>query len=146
MGNALPISEVSKSHMGEENLTPEIKGRRIVDLGHIVESIKRISKHPPFDCSFSDMEFTKEVRTGLSSVLHFKCKNCNIEEQIKTENPTENEHYMNVNTAAVSGAMATGVGFSQMREIFAVLDTPFMSQSTWSNRQEQVCSIHLIKN
>ncbi|KAJ8873470.1 hypothetical protein PR048_024288 [Dryococelus australis] len=48
---------------------------------------------------------------------------------------------MNVNTAAVSGSMAIGLGFSQLGEFFAALDRPFMSKSTWKSRQEQVSTV-----
>ncbi|KAJ8869792.1 hypothetical protein PR048_028800 [Dryococelus australis] len=77
----------------------ELKGRRIVDIGHMFSSIQSINDHAPFGCSFSDMEATKETCQGLATI---------------------------------------GVGFSQPGEFFAPLDMPFMSKSTWNNRQEQV--------
>ncbi|XP_074042173.1 uncharacterized protein [Leptinotarsa decemlineata] len=32
-----------------------LQGRRLADIGYLLTQIAEISKHPPFDCTFSDM-------------------------------------------------------------------------------------------
>ncbi|KAJ8894595.1 hypothetical protein PR048_007259 [Dryococelus australis] len=92
----------------------ELKGRRIVHIGHMFTSIQSINDHAPFGCSFCDMEATKETRQGLASTIYFKSKSCNIDKEIQTESYAEEETCMDGNTAAVSGSLAIGVAFSQL--------------------------------
>lgn len=53
-----------------------------------------------------------------------------------TENPQSPT--MNVNTAAVTGIMSIGGGFSNMEEFFSTLEIPSMSEKTFIKEQERL--------
>ncbi|GBO33029.1 hypothetical protein AVEN_224575-1 [Araneus ventricosus] len=53
-----------------------------------------------------------------------------------TENPQSPT--MNANTAAVTGIMSIGGGFSNMEEFFSALDIPSMSEKTFIKEQEKI--------
>jgi hypothetical protein len=58
---------------------------------------------------------------------------CGIIDTFNTENSNSQNYYL-INNAGVSGAIAGGVGFSQMTEFCAALDIPNMSQSKYISR------------
>jgi hypothetical protein len=35
-------------------------------------------KHTGFDCTFSDLKFSKEIRNGFFSTFYFNCKVCGV--------------------------------------------------------------------
>lgn len=87
--------------------TPSLTGRKIVDIGHIFEQIKLINNHKSFNCSFTEMEFIEERRFGFYSKYVFKCKMCNIQHIISSENI--NDSYIPINQATVNGSIAIGM-------------------------------------
>lgn len=115
-----------------------LEGRRIVDIGYLIENISSIGRHDPFDCSFSDMKPISERRKGFCSVLKFKCNMCNVVKSIRTERPQHTKELMNVNEAAVAGVVTTGGGYSQLEELCASLDMPCMSSDTWQAYHDHV--------
>ncbi|KAJ8892920.1 hypothetical protein PR048_005501 [Dryococelus australis] len=73
-----------------------LEGRRMVDIQYLTDSIKRISRHEPFNCTFSDMSIINERHIGL---ITLKCKFCNITETLRTECAEKSVELLNVNTA-----------------------------------------------
>ncbi|KAJ8879675.1 hypothetical protein PR048_020283 [Dryococelus australis] len=43
-----------------------LSGRRVVDIGHLLQSIQKISLHKPLECQFSDMEVMSERKYGVA--------------------------------------------------------------------------------
>ncbi|KAJ8912412.1 hypothetical protein NQ315_013479 [Exocentrus adspersus] len=117
---------------------PEIKleGRRIVDIGFFLEEIRRMEKHPPFDCTFLDMYPYSERRTGLNStIITFKCKMCGI---VQTIYLCENTASVDSNTSLVMGTISAGVGYTASEEIFTSLNIPFISERSFLKYQNKV--------
>jgi len=85
-----------------------LEGRRIVDINHLFEQIKKI-RHEPFNCSFVDMVFISETRKGYMSVFTFKCKMCNIISKITSEMLNNTAPYLPINKAIVNGSLAIGM-------------------------------------
>lgn len=52
-----------------------LTGQRIFNLGHVLKQYELIIKHPT-NCTMVRMNFEKEIRKGLVSILHFYCNNC----------------------------------------------------------------------
>lgn len=59
------------------------------------------------DCGFANMDLVNESRLGLHVTWKFKCKMCNKETVIESENK-EDDKTVPINTAAVNGAIASG--------------------------------------
>jgi hypothetical protein len=75
-----PVNRMLTEVVEQENNSSEINssfdsldGRRLVNIKYIFESIQSI-KHQGFDCTFRDLEFTKEKRKGFCSTFCFTCK------------------------------------------------------------------------
>jgi len=82
-----------------------------VDIGYIFEQIRLINKHEGgFDCKFNEMEFIEEKRYGFNSKYIFKCKMCNIQQIISSED-NNNASYMSINQAVVNGTVSIGTMF-----------------------------------
>jgi hypothetical protein len=62
---------------------------------------------------------------------------CNLDKIVWTEPSKSND--MSANTAAVTGIMSIGGGFSNMEEFFAALDIPSMSVATFTKEHEKLC-------
>lgn len=127
----------------EESGSYTVEGKRIINFAYFLERIKSINKHEPFNCTFSDMNIVQETREGFISTFTFKCKMCNLTEQIQTEDP--NVDHLNVNEAAVMGRIMTGSGYAHMNETAAILNMPCMSKGFYYKLQEKVYdNIHLV--
>lgn len=106
-------------------------GRRVVDIMHVFEQIQNSRHIGGFGCSFLDMEFDSERREGYVSLFKFSCKMCNIDTTISSEK-RNSTIYMPLNEAIVSGTIASGIGYSQLAELSAFIDIPYMSNTTYS--------------
>ncbi|XP_072389723.1 uncharacterized protein [Diabrotica undecimpunctata] len=116
-----------------------VEGRRIVDMNFFIKSIQGLNDHSPFSCNFSYMEIIKEKMDGLISTLTFKCKMCNIEKEIATENSGNNS--MNLNVAQVMATISTGSGYSDIQQQHAALNIPVMSYRQYAKHTETVADI-----
>lgn len=115
-----------------------LNGRRVVDLDYLLRYPKLMGRHEPFECSFLDMEPVSELRKGFKSTVTLKCSMCNMKSTLCTEDPAKSDEYMDVNTAAVSGAVSTGGGYAQLEELMSVMDIPFMAKGTWKSHHRIV--------
>lgn len=120
-----------------EYSTATLEGRRIVNIKWMFESMQRIANHSVL-CSLDDIEFVKEVRRGLLSIFYFKCKMC--KEALKFGSEEVIAEKMDVNLAMISGAVSVGNGYSQMQEITAVADIPFMSSDLYKTLHGKIHS------
>lgn len=116
-----------------------LQGRRLVDIGYLLKQIAEISKHPPFDCTFSDMYPIHEYKMGLKTKITLVCKMCNIEKTIHLIEETERE--MDINSVLALATVSTGSGYSTVNELLSVLNIPFMSNSTYQQHHENVADI-----
>lgn len=84
------------------------------------------------------MVFVSEQKYGLRSSFTFRCKMCNKKAVIESELPPRTAKCMGVNTAAVSGIISIGCGFSNLSELLASLNVPSMSTKTYAKGEETV--------
>lgn len=100
--NVSAIEELPELVLEPETLQErfDFSGRRIVNISYLFKSIQSL-KHDGFGCTFSDMDIISERRIGFRSIFTTKCKMCNKEGTLSTEDPDDNQ--LDVTTAAVSG-------------------------------------------
>ena len=84
-------------------------GRRIVDIGHLMSTLKSIN-HSMSGCTFANLEIIKENRYGFKSIFFYKCNMCGILGNFSTESGDLKTN--NVNDEAVCGMIAMGAGYS----------------------------------
>lgn len=65
---------------------------------------------------------------------------CNIEKTLWTEDPT-NQISMDINSAAVLGAISTGCGYTQMAEQHAVFNMPTMSYKRYVRHHNKLYDV-----
>lgn len=116
-----------------------LQGRRLADIGYLLKQLAEISKHPPFDCTFSDMYPIHEYKMGLKTKIILACKMCNIEKTINLIEETDGE--MDINSILALATVSTGSGYSTVNEMLSVLNVPFMSNSTYQQHHENVADI-----
>lgn len=107
------------------SISEQLQGRRIVNLGHILQEYEKIIKHPQV-CTMGRMNFVKETRLGLVTRLHFFCDNCERSYIILSE--PVGSSIKNINSAAVWGSLSVGIGHNQCEELLGILDVPFLSE------------------
>lgn len=71
------------------------------------------------NCSFGDWEWLekKTIKVGMLAKLFYYCKECKHEASAWTK-PTEDDTYMDINTAVVSSVFYVGTGYQQMNKVF----------------------------
>lgn len=115
-----------------------VSGRRIVDFGYVFQCLKVINNHEPFHCGISEMSITSELRKGFCSVFTLVCSMCGMSYKLATEDPMKEAQQLNINTAAVSGVITTGGGYSQLDELTSVCDIPCLAKDTYKRYHEKV--------
>ncbi|KAJ8886172.1 hypothetical protein PR048_012381 [Dryococelus australis] len=85
-----------------------LEGRRMVNIQYLIDSIKQISRHKQFNCTFSDMSIINEQRLEFCILITLKCKFCNITETLRTECVEKSAELLIVNPTAVSGVISIG--------------------------------------
>lgn len=88
----------------------------------LFDFIKNIHHHP-FDCTFKNLIFIKEIRNGFFSEFVFKWNFCNKQEVITNEDRDSNT----LNSAIVVGIVNTVQGYTQLDTFSAFLNMPNMS-------------------
>lgn len=111
--------------------------RRIIDIDHFLSVLKHIKEHcAAFSCTISNLIPVKETRHGLNSKIYFKCNMCNVTLDMSTT--TNDNDKMDLNYAAVLGAVITGNGYAQLAEWTSAMDIPFMSEWKYQKIEEKV--------
>jgi hypothetical protein len=78
----MPNLNISTAENNETvNSWKSLEGRRIIDMKYVFESIQSI-KHLRFDCTFRDLKFSKETRSGFFSSFYFDCKMCGVHKKL----------------------------------------------------------------
>lgn len=147
--NPLHISDSNKKYSLPQNneycCPPKeltLSGRRIFDVAHLFNEMKRMSKHNSlFECSFANMVLVTEEKKGFLSRYTFQCNMCGFKEILHSENTNKKAKDVNINTACVNGMMMTGQSFSALREISAALDIPCMSKDTFTRHSNKLSSV-----
>lgn len=96
----------------------------MIDVNYVFGKIANLN-HQPFGCTFSNLTLIGERKAGWYSELLYTCKICGVNEIIESEDP--HSPFMNVNLAAVTGAVNSGQGYVQLQTLTAVLNMPIMS-------------------
>uniref|UniRef100_T1IXZ8 Mutator-like transposase domain-containing protein n=1 Tax=Strigamia maritima TaxID=126957 RepID=T1IXZ8_STRMM len=127
-----------------------LQGRRIVVIKYFLEQLKIAADHnKAFACDLQQMEVVSEITKGLASRLTLKCQMCNMESIVCTDdnaccnignNQKNQQRRMDPNYSAVSGIIACGGGYSQLREILGALDIPYMANGTFQKYHNKVAS------
>lgn len=108
---------------------------RFVDIEYLFEAIKQI-EHKPFGCTFKDLTLKKEIKNGFLSEFVFQCNICNKMEYISNEN--RNSMSMSINSAIVSATLCTGLGYSQLDMISAILNMHNMSNPVYQKIHNEI--------
>ncbi|KAF2897111.1 hypothetical protein ILUMI_09066 [Ignelater luminosus] len=127
------FSEASTTEEGTDFVA--VEGKTLVDMNYFLEQITRLSRHEPFNCTFSDMYIIKEHKVGFISAFTFKCKMCNLTKTIQTKDSEVS--CLNVNEAAVIARIMTGSGYAHMKETAATLNMPCMSKGYYHKLQNK---------
>lgn len=81
-------------------------GRKIININHFFEEIKKANDHSPFHCKFNDMVLIDEQMRGLNSGFHFKYSMCKKSSKISTGGNSLDSGIMQINTDAMATIMS----------------------------------------
>ncbi|KAJ8876702.1 hypothetical protein PR048_021149 [Dryococelus australis] len=84
------------------------------------------------------MDFVEAKADGFHCTWIFKCRVRNIVSEIMSENRENRDTYVPMNETAVHGILATGGGYSQLREFSAGVDMHCMSNKTFLKHMKKV--------
>lgn len=113
-----------------------VSGRRIVDIGNFFQNVITFRHLELFSCTNEHLVIAGEQRIGLESKFILACKMCNARKTVSSDNP----QLMNINEASVLGTVATGGGYSQLREFLAICDIPQMGPHLYTRTEKMMSS------
>lgn len=121
----------------EDDFQP-ISGRRIVDINFLLQELQEKARHSNlFDCKISSFRLISEKRIGLTSVFKFQCGMCQETCLINSED-TKNTERVNLNIAATTGIVGSGIGFAQFEELCSSMEVPIFSPNYYNKLQNEV--------
>ncbi|CAK1590870.1 unnamed protein product, partial [Parnassius mnemosyne] len=120
----------------ETNSIKTITGRRIVDIVYFLEQLQQQKHDPLFQCDFSCLVLITEKRTGLVSHFNFQCRMCKKYFKVCTDHLDTDR--IDINTAAVSGIVASGIGYSQFEETMSAMDVPIFREKYYAKIQDHM--------
>jgi hypothetical protein len=112
-----------------------IQRRHIVSLPHVLRQWTAILLHRS-ECTAGEMRLHKEHNKGLHTKLTFKCSMCGRTAELDTDPAGDS-----LNTALAWGGLSIGVGFSQVQELFAVLNVAAPGARYYRKCERQVGSV-----
>lgn len=119
----------------------KINGRRIIDFQHFFEGLVKIANHNDrFGCTLRNLTLIKENKTGFLSKFSFRCNMCNSKFELSSHDETQKDK-LNVNEGAVSGAIVSGIGLTNLNEVVASMDLPVMSLFMYSKCHDKVADM-----
>jgi len=115
-------------------------GRCIINLSFFLNELHNVFDNHArgIDCQFECWKFINYRRRGLLTQFFFKCEMCHYEASIWSEPIGKT---LDLNAAVVSKSVAAGVGYSQLRQLFASMDIVCMSDKTYQKHQETLVTI-----
>lgn len=120
-----------------EEIFQPVLGRRIIDLNYLLHELQQKARHNNlFNCTFGNFCLIGEKRIGLMSIFKFECNMCKEVCVIKSEKADDLS--VNINIAATSGIVASGIGFSQFEELCSAMDIPVFGTKYYSQLQDKV--------
>lgn len=121
----------------EDKFQP-ISGRRIIDINYVLQELQEKARHNGlFNCTLGNFRLISEKRRGLLSVFRFECNMCKQGCLINSEDQNDKEQ-VNINIAATTGIVASGIGFSQFEELCSAMNIPVFSSKCYSKLEEEV--------
>lgn len=115
-------------------ITELISGNRCVDIAHVFKQMESIHSHKN-ECTMGRYTFQAEKRCGFYSTWRFVCETCNKVRDISSHNE---EFAEDINDAVVWGAVSVGIGYSQVEEMFSIMDIPVMSSKKFQKHESTI--------
>lgn len=125
-----------------KSLSDIVCGRRVVKPSFLLPQLETVAKHP-LRCTNGHLKLYKEIRIGLHCLWMYKCDVCDKIQYVTTDD--KREERSEVNTALVWGALATGVGYSQVQEMLGVMDIPVMSSAFFRKQEIEIEKVLITK-
>jgi len=122
-------------------------GRCIINLSFFLKELHNVFDNHArgIDCQFEYWKFINYRRRGLLTQFFFKCEMCHYEASIWSE-PIEKT--LDLNAVVVSKSVAAGIGYSQLKQLFASMNIVCMSDKTYRKHRENLVTIQkdVVKN
>ncbi|XP_046394555.1 uncharacterized protein LOC124162173 [Ischnura elegans] len=115
-----------------------LKGRRIIDVAMWFKQIVMLEKHSVLGCKFSDFEVISERFEGLRSGFAVKCKKCNCQSVVWTDDPALARECKDINSDAVAGIIAIGAGHTELEVLCENLKMQCMTGQLFSKRKSRL--------
>lgn len=125
-------------------------GYRIINLGELQDHISEISLHSS-TCQkaielglkgVSAVQLSSEINSyGLASIISAICKGCHHEILLNTSPKLKidkHSRHFDINVRAVWGTLVTGNGQAHLNEFVATLDSPGLTQKTFSKIESDI--------
>jgi hypothetical protein len=106
---------------------PISSSRRMCDLSHFVEEIRKIESHT-LECLWGGrLVHEKTECQGMVSVLHFVCSKelCPFTGTVQTAEPGS------IHLEAAIGGLAVGIGYAQIEEYLGIMGSPFLGRTVY---------------
>ncbi|KAH9629667.1 hypothetical protein HF086_009003 [Spodoptera exigua] len=118
----------------QEDQFQTVTGRRVIDINYLFSQLQEKARHNNlFDCKLGNFQLIREK--SLISVFKFECNIC---KQLSFINSEKTESKVNVNIAATTGMVATGIGYSQFEQLFSAMNIPVFSTNYYNQLQDKV--------
>jgi len=122
-------------------------GRCIINFSFFLNELHNVFDNHArgIDCQFEYWKFINYRRRGLLTQFFFKCEMCHYQASIWSEPIGKT---LDLNAAVVSKSVAAGIGYSQLRQLFASMDIVCMSDKTYRKHRENLVTIQkdVVKN
>lgn len=106
-------------------------------MQHFINQLAEINEHgQQFGCNFNYLEIISETSVGLVSKFNFKCKMCNRNFHVMSDDGEKG--CMNVNQQAVSAVLSIGSGYTHLQTLTSSLDIPGVNPKLYLDTQSTV--------
>lgn len=102
------------------------------------QELKKLDSHClGLGCRLSNIRILKEVKYGFSSKFELICINCNGKFYLSTSEECENG-VCDINQVVVFANISIGCGYTQLKEFFASISIPVISQTYYSRIEKDI--------
>lgn len=131
-----------KLDAGAEQFLKEKRNRYIMDAVHFYQEILQLyndHKKVESSCHINHWKLKPDtIRPyGLTTRFTFECQNCFHKEFVFSE--AHEEDTMDINTAVVAATLSTGIGLTQIEQIFAGMAVHCMTDKMYTEKQSSIC-------